>query len=131
MKVTKEITTGFDFIDELKEIINEDDFKVLNKVFKRVEKEISESDLDNLIQGYSSCFDVRAQVMNSTINGGEMDSMTSGCLYVDYDLDYYLGCRDINHTDDEQMTISISINEITGTITLTGEDIPVREPDEY
>lgn len=52
MKVTKEIATGFDFIDELNEIIEEDDFKALDKVLKRVEKEISENDLDDLIQGY-------------------------------------------------------------------------------
>lgn len=131
MKNKKEVSVGFNFIDELKEIVADDDYRMLEKLFERVKEEISQEDLDHLIQSYGDCFDHRAEVMNSTIVEGEMESMTKGYIVVQYDLDYYLGCRDINHTDEETMSVDVSINERTGVITLTGEDLSVREPDDY
>lgn len=49
-----------------------------------------------------------------------------------YDVTYYNGCKDLDHTDEDQfMTITVKINKNNCSLEIIGDKIYEREPDEY
>ena len=59
------------------------------------------------------------------------NSNTSFSIEVDFRVNYYFGCADINQTRNEEMEIQIEINTRTNETVLIGENEEQREPDEF
>lgn len=96
---------------------------------KLVEEVISENDILSLLHKYDYWDNTRGEIYSTLIDEIEVDNEGNGYMNIQYDVDYYFGCADVNRSDEAHMTIDI---ELKGQIlVLTGENEEIREPDEY
>ena len=93
----------------------------------------SKNELIELLREYQNEKDQRGQVYTfDPIDDVEIEADGKGGFWVDFPVNIYSGCRDVNGDIEEQKYISITIDFENNSAELTGEATnPVREPDEY
>jgi hypothetical protein len=92
-------------------------------------------EINSMLDGLYWPYDHKpGQVSDFVIEKGSLTFKgdNNGSFTVVFDITYYEGCKDINHTqEDEVMSIDFSIDLVNGIIHLEGEEILERDPDFY
>lgn len=105
------------------EAIKSEEFDRLELLQEELE---DNNDIKSLIGSYHDSGQVTYNV-----NDLRVDVNGQGFIDVNYIAHKYSGCRDVDLDEDGDMTIDIDMDVETGRTTLTGENWPEREPDEY
>ncbi|UEG52599.1 hypothetical protein LLH06_16715 [Mucilaginibacter daejeonensis] len=61
----------------------------------------------------------------------DVDTDGNGSFEVNYTVERYSGCKDVNLDEEHHMVISISVNLVTAEATITSEEKRQPEPDAY
>jgi hypothetical protein len=119
MQEIRRITLDQDILDA---IASDDDERLTE-----LEDELSYSDdFESMLGCYHDSGQVTYEITNI-----EVDEDGQGTLEVSYTAHKYSGCKDIDLDEEDDMIVDISIDMTTGEMTLTGADIPDRDPDTY
>jgi hypothetical protein len=90
----------------------------------------NESEIETMLSGYY--YEDRGQVYGVNIDEDTIELDNSiGSFNVDFSINYYMGCKDLNYDDDDEMLIEFKVNLSSKNLELTGENKPEREPDEF
>lgn len=87
--------------------------------------------IEALLVGYH--FSSRGRVFNVSIEEDSLNEESSleGYFKVNYFIGQFNACADLDFTDGAFMQISYKMNPADNSLTLIGEDVPEREPDEF
>lgn len=99
--------------------------------FDILKNEISEHDLEIIIDKYDHYNGTRGEIYNPVITDGNINQDGNGSLVIQYDVEYYFGCDDFNRLDEDEMEINISIDTNNCTAKLVGPEEIIRDPDDY
>ncbi|WP_207532857.1 hypothetical protein [Desertivirga arenae] len=72
----------------------------------------------------------RGRIYNVRINKPVLDANCNGAFKVNYNIGHFNACADVDSNEEESMHISINADLNSGSVLLTGEYFPEREPDE-
>lgn len=84
-----------------------------------------------LLNCYTNYTEGRGKVYDCSVSDGQIEykTSTSGTFQVDYKVHYFFGCEDVRSEADHHMKIDFILDSERGTVELTGEYWPEREPD--
>jgi hypothetical protein len=84
--------------------------------------------IEDLLVSYY--FRSRGRIYNVRINKPVLDENCNGSFNVTYNIGHFNACADVDSNEEESMQIAINADLSSGSVVLTGEYFPEREPDE-
>jgi len=130
-KTNMQESVNIDLSEETLNLLNNNnnDSNTIDSLYEELTN-IHKDKICSLLTGYC---EERGVVYNFKIEKETLniDNLGKGSFSVNYDINIYSGCKDMNHDKEAQMEIEIIINLTNGSADLIGEDKPERDPDEY
>jgi len=91
-------------------------------------KEQESSILEMLVSYH---YESRGQVSDLLFEDVTFHDPFSGTFKINYKVNYFVGCSDINFDEKASMTFYFKVDMASHTLELLGENIPERGPDEF